>query len=162
MNVAGHSLILCTHRTQTTPEPIPIYAEVLESNQLVLVNAVQKLYAMVRNQQAWELGEPEFNEKGQPIIHDIVVRLGCSPKANIPEDEDDLKKLATEVNGGVQEGMDYFLTENSSLQATARQNEGGSDNCTDRLADEPSSTLSPLVLDTLQLEYINPADIILR
>ncbi|KAL6901185.1 hypothetical protein GGI43DRAFT_404221 [Trichoderma evansii] len=32
---------------------------------------------MVRNSESWELGEPNLNHRGLPIIHDIVKRLGC-------------------------------------------------------------------------------------
>ena len=40
---------------------------------------------MVRNNESWELGEPELNERGQPVIHEIDYKLGCiSPYPNIP------------------------------------------------------------------------------
>ena len=32
---------------------------------------------MVRNSKSWELGEPEMNDRGQPVIHDIASKLGC-------------------------------------------------------------------------------------
>ncbi len=42
-----------------------------------LIATVHKLYAMVRNNQQWELGEPELNKRGQPVIHNIASKLGC-------------------------------------------------------------------------------------
>lgn len=32
---------------------------------------------MVINNQPWELGEPELNDRGQPVIHNIAKKLGC-------------------------------------------------------------------------------------
>ncbi|KAL5324787.1 hypothetical protein ACEPPN_005905 [Leptodophora sp. 'Broadleaf-Isolate-01'] len=32
---------------------------------------------MVRNDEQWDLGEPELNDKGQPVIHDIASKLEC-------------------------------------------------------------------------------------
>ncbi|KAH8165009.1 hypothetical protein CIB48_g3231 [Xylaria polymorpha] len=52
------------------------YAEVLENTQFALIATVHKLYAMVRNGQSWDLGEPELNDRGQPIIHNIATKLG--------------------------------------------------------------------------------------
>lgn len=53
------------------------YAEVLEHTQLTLIATVHKLYSMVRNSQAWELGEPDLNEAGLPVVHNIADKLGC-------------------------------------------------------------------------------------
>lgn len=53
------------------------YAEVLESTQLTLIATIQKLYLMVRSGQSWELGEPDFNNLGLPIVHKIAEKLGC-------------------------------------------------------------------------------------
>jgi hypothetical protein len=50
---------------------------VLENTQFVLIATVQKLYSMVRNSQQWDLGEPELNDRGQPVVHNIAQRLGC-------------------------------------------------------------------------------------
>jgi len=53
------------------------YVDVLECSQLVLVATIHKLYAMVRNQQKWEYGEPKLNDRSQPVIQDIASKLGC-------------------------------------------------------------------------------------
>lgn len=61
------------------------YAEVLENTQYALIATVQKLYTMVRNNESWELGEPELNDRGQPVIHDIASKLGCiRPSPDLP------------------------------------------------------------------------------
>ena len=82
------------------------YAEVLENTQFALIATVHKLYAMVRSGQQWDLGEPEYNDRGQPVIHDIATKLGCirpnadadlPPHSVFPEDEAGLAKLAAEL-----------------------------------------------------------------
>jgi hypothetical protein len=32
---------------------------------------------MVRNGESWDLGEPDLDERGQPVIHDVASKLGC-------------------------------------------------------------------------------------
>ena len=78
----------------------------LENTQLALIATVHKLYAMVRNQQTWEFGEPELNDRGQPVIHNIASKLGCiRPNSDVdlpvqsvfPEDEAGLAELARQL-----------------------------------------------------------------
>ncbi|KAF5249914.1 hypothetical protein FOXYS1_14970, partial [Fusarium oxysporum] len=82
------------------------YAEVLENIQYALITTVHKLYYMVRNNQAWGLGEPELNDRGQPVLHNIVQELGfIRPNSDIdlpehslfPEDEDRMAGLARQL-----------------------------------------------------------------
>jgi len=82
------------------------YAEVLENTQFALIATVHKLYAMVRSGQQWDLGEPELNDRGQPVIHDISSKLGCiRPNSDIdlpvhsvfPEDEAGLAELSRQL-----------------------------------------------------------------
>lgn len=82
------------------------YAEVLENTQFALVATVQKLYSMVRNGQQWDLGEPDLNDRGQPVIHNIAQKLGCiRPNSDMdlpvhsvfPEDEQGLADLASQL-----------------------------------------------------------------
>ncbi|KAF4975429.1 hypothetical protein FZEAL_7777 [Fusarium zealandicum] len=83
------------------------YAEVLENTQFALIATVHKLYSMVRNNQSWELGEPELNDRGQPVIHNIAQKLGCiRPNSDIdlpvhsvfPEDEAGMAELARQLD----------------------------------------------------------------
>ncbi|EXK24319.1 hypothetical protein FOMG_18947 [Fusarium oxysporum f. sp. melonis 26406] len=53
------------------------YAEVLENTQSVLIMIINKLYFKVRNNKSWDLGEPELDHYGQPVIHSIAQKLGC-------------------------------------------------------------------------------------
>ncbi|TVY53008.1 Fluconazole resistance protein 1 [Lachnellula cervina] len=80
--------LVCTagSRKKTEFKQLPRgYAEVLENTQYALIATVQKLYTMVRNNESWELGEPELNDRGQPVIHDIASRLGCiRPSPDLP------------------------------------------------------------------------------
>ncbi|KAH7114873.1 hypothetical protein EDB81DRAFT_892954 [Dactylonectria macrodidyma] len=82
------------------------YAEVLENTQFALTVAIHKLYFMVRNNQPWELGDPDLNDRGQPVIHNIVQKLGCiradsdvdlSIHLVFPEDEAGIAKLAHQL-----------------------------------------------------------------
>ncbi|CAK7218964.1 Fluconazole resistance protein 1 [Sporothrix bragantina] len=102
--------LVCTAgtRKKTEYKQLPKgYAEVLENTQFALVATVHKLYAMVRSAQAWDLGEPELNERGQPVIHSIASKLGCIRPNNdpdlpmgssvFPENEQDLANLASQL-----------------------------------------------------------------
>ncbi|KAL7817237.1 N-terminal fungal transcription regulatory domain-containing protein [Trichoderma gracile] len=82
------------------------YAEVLENTQFALIATVHKLYQMVRTNQQWDLGEPELNDRGQPVIHNIAQKLGCiRPNSDIdlpvhsifPENTQDLEELARQL-----------------------------------------------------------------
>ncbi|KAG9228032.1 hypothetical protein BJ875DRAFT_277256 [Amylocarpus encephaloides] len=97
--------LVCTagSRKKTEFKQLPRgYAEVLENTQYALIAAVQKLYTMVRNHESWELGEPEMNERGQPVIHDIASKLGCvrpSPDLSyaFPEGAEDFAELQAQL-----------------------------------------------------------------
>lgn len=89
------------------------YAEVLENTQFALIATVHKLYSMVRNGQQWDLGEPELNDRGQPVIHNIAQKLGCiRPNSDIdlpvhsvfPEDEAGMVELARQLEEQQKEG----------------------------------------------------------
>lgn len=78
----------------------------LENTQFALIATVHKLYSMVRNSQQWDLGEPELNDRGQPVIHNIAQKLGCiRPNSDIdlpvhsvfPEDEAGMAELARQL-----------------------------------------------------------------
>ncbi|KAK7739010.1 Fluconazole resistance protein 1 [Cytospora paraplurivora] len=79
---------------------------VLENTQFALIATVHKLYSMVRNGQQWDLEEPDLNDRGQPVIHNIAQKLGCiRPNSDIdlpvhsvfPEDEQGLADLARQL-----------------------------------------------------------------
>lgn len=93
------------------------YAEVLENTQLTLVATVHKLYSMVRNSQSWDLGEPDLNDRGQPVIHNIAQKLGCIRPNNdidlpvhsvFPEDEAGMTELARQLDE--QQPHDHEIT----------------------------------------------------
>lgn len=61
---------------------------------------------MVRNGESWDLGEPELNDRGLPVIHNIAEKLGCirhSPDLpqSFPEDADDFAELQRHLYAGV-------------------------------------------------------------
>ncbi|EPE24180.1 Zn2/Cys6 DNA-binding protein [Glarea lozoyensis ATCC 20868] len=97
--------LVCTagSRKKTEFKQLPRgYAEVLENTQYALIATVQKLYTMLRNNESWELGEPEMNERGHPVIHDIASKLGCirpSPDLpySFPEGEQDFADLQAQL-----------------------------------------------------------------
>lgn len=99
-------------QNSTNLTPFSSYAEVLENSQFALVATVQKLYAMVRSGQQWDLGEPDLNDRGQPVIHNIAQKLGCiRPNSDIdlpvhsvfPEDEQGLADLASQLEAQQQQ-----------------------------------------------------------
>jgi hypothetical protein len=78
------------------------YAEVLENTTVSLAAAVQKLYRMLQNNNAWDLDEPSFNDKGEPAVHDIAQMLGCIRRNNgmpdaFPETAEDLESLRSDL-----------------------------------------------------------------
>jgi flagellar motor protein MotB len=97
--------LVCTagSRKKTEFKQLPRgYAEVLENTQYALIATVQKLYTMIRNNESWDLGEPEMNDRGQPVIHDIASKLGCirpSPDLpnNFPEGAEDFAELQAQL-----------------------------------------------------------------
>lgn len=109
-----------------TPSLIHLrYAEVLENTQYALIATVQKLYTMLRNNETWDLGEPELNDRGQPVIHDIASRLGCiRPSPDLPV--------------AFPEGAEDFAELQAQLQA-ARSEMGADDNGSRKLGSSPSS-----------------------
>ncbi|KAJ4231846.1 Fluconazole resistance protein 1 [Fusarium falciforme] len=91
------------------------YAEALENTQLILIATIYKLYSMVRNNQPWRLGEPESNDHGQPVVHNIAQKLDCiRPNSDIdlplhsvfPEDEVSMTKLALQLEELQKEAKD--------------------------------------------------------
>ena len=78
----------------------------LENTQFVLVATVQKLYSMLRNGEKWDLGEPELNDRGLPVVHNVAAKLGClRPNSDMdlpshsifPEDDAGMVELARQL-----------------------------------------------------------------
>jgi hypothetical protein len=83
---------------------------------------------MIRNNESWELGEPELNVRGQPVIHDIASKLGCiRPSLDLPY--------------VFPEGAEDFAELHLQLQATG--SEMGSENTGGRKQLGDSSRSSP-------------------
>lgn len=130
--------LVCTAgtRKKTEYKQLPRgYAEVLENTQFALIATVHKLYAMVRNGQSWDLGEPELNDRGQPVIHDIATKLGCirpnadadlPPHSVFPEDEAGLAKLAAELEVQQQERERHSTEQRSETDSTCNRTERAS------------------------------------
>jgi hypothetical protein len=103
------------------------YAEVLENTQYALIATVQKLYTMVRNNESWELGEPELNDRGQPVIHDIASKLGCiRPSPDLPfafpEGESDFADLQAQLQKARSEmGSEDMGSRNHSVSTGSPQ-----------------------------------------
>lgn len=75
---------------------------------------------MLRNGQQWDLGEPDLNDRGQPVIHNIAQKLGCiRPNSDIdlpvhtvfPEDEQGLADLAAQLEA--QQREEAMTSQNS-------------------------------------------------
>ncbi|KAJ6785152.1 hypothetical protein PWT90_04082 [Aphanocladium album] len=121
------------------------YAEVLENTQLTLIATIHKLYSMVRSSQPWELGEPDLNDRGQPVVHNIAQKLGCiRPNCDIdlpvhsvfPEDESSMAELARQLEE--QQPHDQEAPAINSASVSARDGDSSAYTRTDRA---PSSDL---------------------
>jgi hypothetical protein len=63
---------------------------------------------MVRNDEPWDLGEPEMNARGQPVIHDIASRLGCirpSPDIQYDFSEEGFAELKSRLQAAARSEM---------------------------------------------------------
>ncbi|KAI1875954.1 uncharacterized protein JN550_001450 [Neoarthrinium moseri] len=130
--------LVCTAgtRKKTEYKQLPRgYAEVLENTQLALIATVHKLYAMVRTGQQWDLPEPELNDRGQPIIHNIATLLGSirpnadadlPPHTVFPEDEGGLSKLAAELEVQQRERESHVPDHTSETDSTCNRTERAS------------------------------------
>jgi hypothetical protein len=90
----------------------------LENTQRTLIATVQKLYAMVRNGESWDLGEPMIDDRGQPVVHDIASKLGCiRPSPDGPDNSlefvEDLAKLQARLQGAQTEADVEIFTRSS-------------------------------------------------
>ncbi|KAF5559148.1 zinc cluster transcription factor [Fusarium phyllophilum] len=54
----------------------PEYTEVFQKRHSALKATIRSLYLMVRNGDTWEFDEPELDDRGELMIHDIVHKLG--------------------------------------------------------------------------------------
>jgi hypothetical protein len=66
---------------------------------------------MVRNGEPWDLGEPELNDRGLPVIHNIAEKLGCirpspdMPQA-FPEDAEEFAALQAQLFASARDSCD--------------------------------------------------------
>lgn len=93
------------HLVAHTPLPNS-YAEVVDHAHLSASAGILKLFDMVQKGERWDYGDPGCNDRGQPIIHNILEMLGCiRPNHDIdlpvhsafPQDEKDLADLAAQL-----------------------------------------------------------------
>jgi hypothetical protein len=82
---------------------------------VALVNTVHKLYAMVRNGQPWDLGEPEVNDRGEPAIHSIASELGYVPPNTEVDDPTPLVPRAGQEPDKKPSAVGKALTSSGSL-----------------------------------------------
>ncbi|KAF5237576.1 hypothetical protein FANTH_10767 [Fusarium anthophilum] len=50
--------------------------EVSQTRDAAFTATIQRLYLMVRNGETWDFDEPELDDRGELIVHDIVHKLG--------------------------------------------------------------------------------------
>jgi hypothetical protein len=101
---------------------------VLENTQFALIATVHKLYNMVRTGEQWTLGEPELNDRGLPVIHDIASKLGAiRPNSDIdlpvhsvfPEDEAGMAELARQLEEQQGPGAPSLISRKDSDSTTS-------------------------------------------
>lgn len=89
---------------------------------------------MVRNNETWELGEPELNDRGLPVIHNIAEKLGCiRPTPDLPcvfpEDSEEFAELQAQLEAAEREGGDESrrkLSEDSVYSSNSRSQRASS------------------------------------
>ena len=150
------------------------YAEVLENTQYALIATVQKLYAMVRGGEAWDLGEPELNDRGLPVIHNIAEKLGCirrspdMPQA-FPEDAEEFAALQTQLFAAARDSSDSSEGKHSEDSVFSRLGRGDRASSSDtehssasngynQMFWEPEPELDPLTHDVFAPDAPPPAD----
>jgi hypothetical protein len=80
---------------------------------------------MVRNNESWDLGDPELNDRGQPVIHDIASKLGCiRPSPDLPyafpEGAEDFAELQAQLQAARHElGAEDMGSRKHSSDASA-------------------------------------------
>ncbi|KAH8652878.1 hypothetical protein BGZ61DRAFT_500788 [Ilyonectria robusta] len=126
--------LVCTAGVRKTIEYKQLprgYTAVLEHNQFALAATVHKLYAMARDQQRWDLGEPELNDRGQPVIHNIASKLGCiRPKSDIdlpihsvfPKDEVGIVELERQLGEQQKERESVERTTTTEMEPQSSRN----------------------------------------
>ncbi|EXK76266.1 hypothetical protein FOQG_18985 [Fusarium oxysporum f. sp. raphani 54005] len=116
------------------------YAEVLDNTQFTLIATIHKLYSMVLNNQPWELGEPDLNNHGQPVIHSIAQKLRCiRPQSDVelpvhsvfPENEASLSEPARQLEGQQDDNNQQMDDKDADYSASNR---------TERASLSPQST----------------------
>lgn len=114
--------------------PYHRYAEVLESTQFSLIATIHKLYSMVQNGERWDHGDPDLNDRGQPIVHNIATKLGCiRPNSDIdlpvhhvfPENERDLRDLVQQLEAQQQQSQPMTAT-TGNVTPTSNGTDAGS------------------------------------
>lgn len=102
----------------------------LENTQFALIATVHKLYSMVRSGQQWDLGEPDLNDRGQPVIHNIAQKLGCiRPNSDMdlpahsvfPEDEAGLAELAAQLEAQQKNEMHLETADSRTDRASSSE-----------------------------------------
>ena len=156
--------LVCTSGTRKKTEfkQLPKgYAEVLENTQFALIATVHKLYAMVRNNQSWDLGEPELNDRGQPVIHNIATKLGCIRPNNdldlpvhsvFPEDEAGMAELAAQLEEAQQMQQHEAGADSSQSQASSVKMEATDSHSCNR-TERSSSSVSDLDHSDFEQDY---------
>ena len=88
---------------------------------------------MVRNNESWELGDPEINDRGQPVIHDIASKLRCiRPSPDLlyafPEGAEDFAELQAQLQ--VARSDSHNTSDSPALDRTDRASSSESDHST--------------------------------
>lgn len=129
-------------KDRTITKPRRSYVEFLEITHLALIGTVHKLYMMIQKNKPWDLGEPELNDQGELVIHDIAKKLGCIG----PNDEIELPiqyELPTTASG-----MARLAAHPKRLQYGDYDVEDGDDKQLDSpandSADESAPSLEPM------------------
>lgn len=126
------------------------YVEFLETTHLAMIGTVHKLYMMIQKNQPWDLGEPELNNQGELVIHDIAKKLGCIG----PNDEIELPiqyELPTTASGMARVAAHPKRLQYGDYDAEDSDDKEP-DSPTNDSADESAPSLEPMQVET-ELNY---------
>ncbi|KAF5677447.1 c6 transcription factor [Fusarium circinatum] len=84
--------------------------EVSQTRDAAFTASIQRLYLMVRNGETWDFDEPELDDRGELIVHDIVHKLGYTLPST--EAESPTPSMGLEDEGKLEESPSRHNNEN--------------------------------------------------
>lgn len=101
---------------------------------------------MLRRGEEWTYGEPELNDRGLPVIHNIAEKLGCIRQApdvdyKFPEGEEDFLELQhrLQTSASIEDSLDSVKSETHDSEHTLKRTERASSSDSEHSAESTGS-----------------------